>query len=75
MAHDETSGVVTVTCKKMKDGEPFPAVRYNLKPFGHSIVLDPIPATYGGLGTSYTPPVRDKDYYIKKAIEKKDSPF
>lgn len=75
MAHDETSGVVTVTCKKMKDGEPFPVSRYNLKPYGHSIVLEPIPNTYGGLGTNYTPPVRDKDYYIKKAIEKKANPF
>lgn len=76
MAHDEASGVVTVTCKKMKDGEPFPAMRFNLKPFGHSIVLAPVVSTYGngGLGT-YTPPVRDKDYYIKKAAEKRDNPF
>jgi hypothetical protein len=75
MAHDESAGIVTVTCKKMKDGEPFPAMRYNLKPFGHSIVLSPVASGYNGLGTSYTPPVRDRDYYARKAQEKKDNPF
>jgi len=75
MAHDETSGIVTVTCKKMKDGEPFPATRYNLKPYGHSIVLEPVTNNFAGGPGSYVPPVRDKDYYIRKAQEKKDSPF
>ena len=74
MAHEETSGMVTVTCKKMKDGEPFPVMRFNLKPFGHSIVLSPTASNYGGTGT-YTPPTRDKNYYINKAAEKKDFPF
>jgi len=73
MAHSETDGIVTVTCKKMKDGEPFPAVRYNLKPYGHSIVLEPVVS--GGPYGTFVPPVRDKDYYIRKAQEKKDSPF
>jgi hypothetical protein len=75
MAHNETEGIVTVTCKKMKDGEPFAAMRYNLKPFGHSIVLSPVANGYNGLGTNYIPPVRDRDYYAKKAQEKKDNPF
>lgn len=75
MAHNETENVVTVTCKKMKDGEPFAPVKYNLKPFGHSIVLEPV-APYTGLGTGFAPaPIRDKDYYIKRAIEKRNNPF
>lgn len=74
MAHDETEGIVTVTCKKMKDGEPFAPIRYTLKPYGHSIVLTPSVHQNGPIGT-YTPQVRDRDYYAKKAIEKRDNPF
>jgi hypothetical protein len=73
MSHDETNGIVTLTCKKMKDGEPFDAVRYNLKPYGHSIVLEPMSNSYSGVPYN-TAPVRDKDYYIKKASEKRN-PF
>jgi len=74
MAHNETEGIVTVTCKKMKDGEPFAPIRYSLKPYGHSIVLTPIAHQHGSMG-SYTPPVRDRDYYAKKAVEKRENPF
>lgn len=70
MAHDEVAGVVTVTCKKMKDGEPFAPIRYNLKQFGHSVVLAPT-TTPGYL----TGEKRDKDYYIKKALERQNNPF
>lgn len=73
MSHDETSGIVTLTCKKMKDGEPFDAVKYNLKPYGHSIVLEPMVTNF--IGVPYTQPVRDKEYYIKKAVEKRNAPF
>jgi RecA-family ATPase len=80
MSNDENTGVVTVTCKKMKDGEPFDAVKYNLKPYGHSIVLEPVTNSYGGfiteIGVPYIPePTRDRDYYIKRAIEKRNAPF
>ena len=71
MAHDEVSGIVSVTCKKMKDGEPFKPVKYELKTYGHSIVLTPI--LVGNYG--FSPQVRDKDYYIKKAIADKEAPF
>jgi hypothetical protein len=64
----------------MKDGEPFDAVKYNLKPYGHSIVLEPVTNSYGGfiteIGVPYIPePTRDRDYYIKRAIEKRNAPF
>ena len=74
MNHNEMEGIVTVHCKKMKDGEPFAPVRYSLKPYGHSIVLTPVAASTG-LGTNFTPPVRDKDYYVRKAAERRDNPF
>ena len=70
---DYTNGVVTVTCKKMKDGEPFKPLKYELKTFGHSVVLSPQSA--GNFGVGYTPQVRDKDYYIKQAIAKRENPF
>jgi hypothetical protein len=73
MEYDNVYGIVSVTCKKMKDGEPFKALKYELKPFGHSVVLTP---TIGGnYNVGYTPQVRDKDYYMKKAIEAKEAPF
>jgi RecA-family ATPase len=75
MAHEETSGIVTVTCKKMKDGEPFAPQRYNLKPFGHSIVLSPITNTYGTQSTSYTTQVRDRDYYTRRTNNDGYNPF
>jgi hypothetical protein len=75
MAHNETEGIVTVTCKKMKDGEPFAPIRYNLKPFGHSIVLTPVVGGHGMAGAYTPPPVRDREYWSKQAIAKKDNPF
>jgi hypothetical protein len=70
MAHDEVGGVVTVTCKKMKDGEPFAPIRYSLKQFGHSVVLSPT------AGPGYlTGEKRDKDYYIRRAVERQNNPF
>ena len=73
MTHNETDGIVTIACKKMKDGEPFQNLRYSLKQFGHSIVLTPsvIPSfTNGGLS-----PTRDKQYWIDKAKADRESPF
>jgi hypothetical protein len=72
MSHNETEGVVTVTCKKMKDGEPFAPIRYSLKQFGHSIVLTPTMAT-GYLSGKAEP--RDRDYYVKRAVERANNPF
>lgn len=73
MSKDEVTGLVTVTCKKMKDGEPFKPLKYELKTFGHSIVLSP--TLVGNTSIGYTPQVRDKDYYIQKAIKDRDNPF
>jgi hypothetical protein len=73
MSHEEYSGVVTVTCKKMKDGEPFAPVKYSLKPFGHSIVLAPIT---GYAGSPAASPVRDRDYYTRRTgINDGQNPF
>jgi RecA-family ATPase len=67
---DEVSKVITVTLKKMKDGESGAQSLYSLQQYAHSVVLKP----FGG---SYTPPqeVRDRDYYARKASEAKRSPF
>lgn len=73
MDYDSTAGIVTVTCKKMKDGEPFKPFKYELKTFGHSVVLTPTMA--GNFNVGYTPQVRDKDYYIQKAIKDRENPF
>lgn len=73
MVKDEVSGLVTVSCKKMKDGEPFKPLKYELKTFGHSIVL--YPTQQLNTITGFTPPVRDKEYYIKKAIQERENPF
>ena len=73
MSQDEVTSTVTVMCKKMKDGEPFKPIKYSLKPYGHSIVLEPISG--GSSSVGYTPQVRDKDYWIKKAQADKDAPF
>ena len=73
MAKDEVTGTVSVTCKKMKDGEPFKPIRYELKSFGHSIILEPISG--GSSSVGYTPQVRDKEYWVKKAIADRDAPF
>ena len=72
MAHDEVAGVVTVTCKKMKDGEPFQPIRYSLKQYGHSVVLTPVASGY--LAGNSTEP-RDRNYYIQRAQERANNPF
>ena len=76
MAHDETEGIITVTCKKMKDGEPFAPARFTLKQYGHSIVLTPTTSMpgYTGVPTAKLPP-RDRDYYAKMAEQKRNNPF
>ena len=80
MEHDDTEGIVTVTCKKMKDGEPFAPIRYELKTYGHSIVLTPSTSSAqsqapNGLGYAKAPEVRDRDYWRNQAQVKKASPF
>jgi len=73
ITYDEFQSQVTVACKKMKDGEPFKPLKYELKTFGHSIVLCPVAP--GNYSVGYNPQVRDKDYYMKKAIADKEAPF
>jgi RecA-family ATPase len=73
VAHDEMSRYTTVTVKKMKDGEAGHQSVYALKQYGHSVVLDAAQKLFGG--PTPTAQVRDRDYYMKKAQEAKDSPF
>lgn len=39
MGKDTNQNVITITCPKMKDGEPFKPVYFDLKQFGHSAAL------------------------------------
>ena len=73
VAHDEMSRYTTVTIKKMKDGEAGHKSTYSLKQYGHSVVL----AAAQGLfdSTDVKPVVRDRDYYMRRAQETKDSAF
>jgi RecA-family ATPase len=66
---DEVSKVVTVTLRKMKDGESGTQSLFSLQQFGHSVVLKP----FGGIHQQTE--TRDREYYIRKAEEKKRSPF
>lgn len=67
---DETTKVVTVTLRKMKDGESGTQSLYSLQKWGHSVVLAP----FGG-GMPMTTEPRDRDYYARRAAEKKASAF
>jgi hypothetical protein len=67
---DETTKVVSVTLKKMKDGESGMQSLYSLNKWGHSVVLTP----FGGL-IPQQQEQRDRDYYARRAAEKKASAF
>jgi hypothetical protein len=41
MVKDDIQHVITVTCTKMKDGEPFKPMHYSLEQYGHSAALVP----------------------------------
>jgi RecA-family ATPase len=73
VAHDEMSRYTTVTVKKMKDGEAGHKSTYSLKQYGHSVVL----AAANGLFDSadVKPVVRDRDYYMRRSQEARDSAF
>ncbi len=59
MVKEENSGVITLSVKKMKDGEPPAPANYTLSPYGHSAVLQP--STSG-----YTPGAVFKKQYPSK---------
>ena len=69
---DEVSKVVTVTLRKMKDGESGTQSMFSLQQFAHSVVLKKQNLNISGNNTHE---VRDRDYYVKKSVEKKASPF
>lgn len=49
MVKDDIQHVITVSCTKMKDGEPFKPMHYNLEQYGHSAAL--LPKATVGSGT------------------------
>lgn len=71
--HDEQTKSTAVIVKKMKDGESGMVSRYQLKNFGHSVVLAPLAAHAPAGMVSASPTVRDRDYYQRRNSE--DSPF
>lgn len=48
MVKDDIQHVITVSCTKMKDGEPFKPMHYNLEQYGHSAALLPKAIVSGG---------------------------
>jgi RecA-family ATPase len=71
--HEELTRYTTVTVKKMKDGEAGHQSTFALKPFAHSVVLQSVKPTLSD--NAAAPTVRDRDYYARKAVEKKEGPF
>jgi hypothetical protein len=61
-----------VTLRKMKDGESGTQSMFSLQQFAHSVVLKKQNLNISGNNTHE---VRDRDYYVKKSVEKKASPF
>lgn len=74
--HEPHTRFTTVVVKKMKDGEQGHQSIYSLKQFGHSVVLTTYSDVSAGLPSALNKSVtRDREYYIQRAQEKKDSPF
>lgn len=48
MVKDDIQHVITLSCTKMKDGEPFKPMHYNLEQYGHSAALLPKTMVSGG---------------------------
>ncbi len=74
--HEPHTRFTTVVVKKMKDGEQGHQSIYSLKQFGHSVVLTSYSEGSTGFSNALSKPVtRDREYYIQRAQDKKDSPF
>ena len=74
--HEPHTRFTTVVVKKMKDGEQGHQSIYSLKQFGHSVVLTSYSEGSTGLPNALGKTVtRDREYYIQRAQDKKDSPF
>jgi RecA-family ATPase len=72
--HDEATRSTSVTVKKMKDGESGSVSRYQLTPFGRSVVLNPMQVNQPATGVP-TPTVRDRAYYAERARREQENPF
>jgi hypothetical protein len=74
--HEPHTRFTTVVVKKMKDGEQGHQSIYSLKQFGHSVVLTSYSEGSTGFPNALSKTVtRDREYYIQRAQDKKDSPF
>ena len=61
----------------MKDSESGLVSRYQLRHYGHSVVLSPLSVNVPNGNVSVAPSVRDRQYYIERAQEKNnpENPF
>jgi len=77
MQREETSGVITLTCKKSKDSEPFSPIRFKLEPYGHSVILKEVVISYpsGGNGSYYGQQQRSRADWAREAAERNGNPF
>jgi RecA-family ATPase len=75
--HDEATHSTSIVIKKMKDSENGMVSRYQLRHFGHSIVLAPLAVNTPVGNVQPKPTVRDRQYYIDRANERNnpDNPF
>jgi hypothetical protein len=74
--HDESTRSTSVVVKKMKDGESGMVSRYQLQPFGRSVVLSPL-AGHAPAAVAQAPRARDRQYYAERARENNnpENPF
>jgi hypothetical protein len=76
MDKQEASGLITLTCKKSKDSEPFAPMRFMLRQYGHSVVLEEqvniVPQTNGSY---YGTQKKSRADWAREAAERSASPF
>jgi len=77
MQKEEASGVITLTCKKSKDSEPFSPIRFKLEAYGHSVVLNEVVITYpaGQGGSYYGGNQKTRSDWAREAVERNANPF
>jgi hypothetical protein len=75
--HDEGTRSTSIVIKKMKDAESGAVSRYQLRHFGHSVVLAPLGVGVPTGNRVPQPVTRDRQYYIDRAREANnpDNPF
>lgn len=72
MDRQEASGMITLSCKKSKDSEPFPPIRFMLEQFGHSVVLKEQQLSTPGY---YKSAPKTRADWAREAAENRNNPF